>query len=247
MAITQLPTDFVDAVTEQYKYQVTDVGNNEALFDDVSEYTTYGSPFGAHEINTQHKAVNDTITLEESVDAEITKLLNGATILASVTHAESVISAETATTANYATSVTHADHVTRANRATTADSVLSATTASHADNVGKATKLVGAQINGVNFNGASNITIEDNSRLPINKSFLLRSKQALTFSNKVCTISDNRITADSLAEVVFTSNCIDNARKAVISVETSAGAVTITAGRTPQGTLTATIFIRVVD
>lgn len=247
MAITQLPTDFVDAETSQHKYKVTDVGNDEALFEDVSTYTTYGSPFGAHEINAQHKAVNDAIDLEENVDAEIKKLLNGTTILASVTHAESVLSAETATTANYATSVTHADHVTRANSATTADSVLSATTASHADNAGKATKLVGAEINGVNFDGTANITIADSSKLPTSKSFILRAKQALTFTNKVCTISDNRITADSLAKVVFTADCIDNARKALISVDTSNGAVTITAGRTPQGTLTATVFIRVVD
>lgn len=247
MAINHLPTDFVDAVTSQRKYEVTDIGNDEALFDDVSEYTAYGSPFGAHEINTQHKAVNDVIDLEENVDADIKKLLNGTTILASVTHAETVLSAETATTVNYATSVNHADHVTRANSATTADSVLSATTASHADNADKATKLVGAEINGVNFDGTSNITIPDNSKLPTSKSFILRAKQTLTFTNKVCTISDNRITADSLAEVVFTANCIDNARRAVISVETSNGAVTITGGRTPQGTLTATIFIRVVD
>lgn len=247
MAINKLPTDFVDAVTSQRKYEVTDVGNSEALFDDVSEYSVYGSPFGAHEINAQHKAVNDAIDVEESVDAEIKKLLNGTKILASVTHAESVISAETADTANYATSATHADHVARANSATTADSVLSANTASHADNAGKATKLVGAEINGVNFDGTANITIEDSSKLSTSKSFILQAKQALTFTNKVCTISDNRITADSLAEVVFTANCIDNARKAVISVDTSNGAVTIRAGRTPQGTLTATVFIRVVD
>lgn len=215
MAITQLPTDFVDAVTAQHKYQVTDVGNDEALFEDVSTYTTYGSPFGAHEINTQHKAVNDAIDLSESTASDITKLKNGTTIPNDVTSADSVTSATTATNAN---------------EALTASSFSGSPT-----------------INGQTFDGTQDITISDNTKLPTSKSFILRSKQALTFTNKVCTISDNRITADSLAEVVFTSNCIDNARNAVISVETSVGAVTITAGRTPQGTLTATIFIRVVD
>lgn len=215
MAITQLPTDFVDAVTAQHKYQVTDVGNNEALFDDVSVYSVYGSPFGAHEINTQHEAVNDTIDLSESTASDITKLKNGTTIPNEVTSADTATSATTATNAN---------------EALTASSFSGSPT-----------------INGQTFDGTQDITISDNTKLPTSKSFILRSKQALTFTNKVCTISDNRITADSLAEVVFTSNCIDNARNAVISVETSAGAVTITAGRTPQGTLTATIFIRVVD
>lgn len=215
MAITQLPTDFVDAVTSQHKYKVTDVGNDEALFEDVSTYTTYGSPFGAHEINAQHKAVNDAIDLSESTASDIAKLKNGTTIPSSVTSADSVTSATTATTA---------------------DEALSASAFSGSP-----------EINGVEFDGTADITIADSTKLPTSKSFILASKQTLTFTNKVCTISDNRITADSLAEVNFTADCIDYARLAVISVETSNGAVTITAGRTPQGTLKATIFIRVVE
>lgn len=78
------------------------------------------------------------------------------------------------------------------------------------------------------------------------KDFILCNKQALTFSSNICTIQDARITADSLADVYFTSACFIAAQKASVSVETSAGAVTLTAARTPEATLTATIKIRVI-
>ena len=78
------------------------------------------------------------------------------------------------------------------------------------------------------------------------KDFILCNKQNLTFSSNICTISDARITADSLADVYFTSGCLVAAQKAVVSVETSAGAVTLTAARAPESTLTATIKIRVI-
>ena len=214
MAISYLPTDFVDAETLQQKYKVTDVGNGEALFEDVSDYPTDGSYFGANEINNQHQAINDLITLAESTDLALTRLMNGTTVLESVTSADVAQSAETAITANTAT-----------------------TAGQFSDDV---------EINGEVFDGTSNITIVDSSKLSNDSSFILVSKQQLTFTNKVCTLSDSRITANSLANVVFTANCIDNARNAVISVETVNGAVNITAGRTPRGTLTATVYIRVV-
>ena len=70
--------------------------------------------------------------------------------------------------------------------------------------------------------------------------------QTLTFTNKVCEISDARITANSIANVYFTQACMQTAVKAGITVETSAGKVTLTAARTPEATLTASIQIRVV-
>ena len=76
--------------------------------------------------------------------------------------------------------------------------------------------------------------------------FILRNNQTLTFTNNVCEISDARITANSLADVYFTNACIQTAIKANITVETTAGKVTLTASRTPEATLTASIKIRVV-
>lgn len=183
MAITKLPTNYVDAVTSQQKYEVTDVGNNEALFEDVSEYTTDGSYFGASEINKQHKTINDVITVEETVDAEITKIKNGTTVLLHTDEAGSVASATTSTSATKAGSV-------------------------------------------------------DND--------IVINEQTLTFTNKVCVIQNANVTASSLANVIFSRDTIETARKAVISVETSAGAITLTAGRTPSGTIKARIEVRIV-
>ena len=78
------------------------------------------------------------------------------------------------------------------------------------------------------------------------KDFILCNKQTLTFVANICTINDARITADSLADVYFTAGCIAAAEKASIVVETSAGAVTLTAARAPEATLTASIKIRVI-
>ena len=183
MAIAQLPTNFVDAETSQHKYLVTSVGNDEALFEDVSEYSTNGTPFGAHEINEQHRAINDTITLSENTDSDISKIKNGTTVLS------------------------HVDE---------AGSVASATSATHATKAGSV-----------------------NNDIVINE-------QTLTFTNKVCVIQNANVTAKSLANVIFSRDTLDVARKAVISVETSAGAITLTAGRTPSGTIKARINVRVV-
>lgn len=76
--------------------------------------------------------------------------------------------------------------------------------------------------------------------------FVLRNQSLLTFVGTTCTISDERITADSLADVYFTSDTALNAEKAVIDVETYSGRVDLNAGRTPEGDIRASIVIRVV-
>lgn len=77
--------------------------------------------------------------------------------------------------------------------------------------------------------------------------FILLSKGTLTFNaGNICSISDSRITADSLADVYFTDATIATAEKAVITVETYNGRVDLIAGRTPEGTISASIRIRVV-
>lgn len=78
------------------------------------------------------------------------------------------------------------------------------------------------------------------------KTFDLRNQAVLTFVNKICSISDERITPDSLADVYFTSDTKLNAEKAVIDVETYAGRIELTAEREPEGEIKASIVIRVV-
>ncbi|MCM1235995.1 MAG: hypothetical protein NC489_38380 [Ruminococcus flavefaciens] len=80
----------------------------------------------------------------------------------------------------------------------------------------------------------------------VKNDFILINQKALTFTQNVCTINDGRITANSLADVYFTSDSILSAEKAVISVETYDGSVQLTAGRTPESQLKASIRIRVV-
>lgn len=199
MSIVHLPTDYVDGECEFHKYKITDTGDSTAMVEDVTEYTTEGSYFGATEINNTNSTINAVIDLEEANTSSISRVVNGQIVVDS---SEDADEAQTADTIN------------------------------------------GASINGVPFDGSSNIQVSDATKVSKADSFILRSKQALSFANKVCIISDDRITEDSLAEVIFTPACLDDATKSVISVETSDGALTLTAGRTPASTLIATIYIR---
>ena len=70
--------------------------------------------------------------------------------------------------------------------------------------------------------------------------------QTFTFTNLECVITDTKITANSLADVYFTSASIVNAKKAKISVETYNGYLVLTAENAPVGTIAGTIRIRVV-
>lgn len=80
----------------------------------------------------------------------------------------------------------------------------------------------------------------------VENDLVLVNEQALIFTNKICSIQDERITANSLADVYFTADSINVAENAVISVETYNGEVELTAGREPEGTIRASIHIRVV-
>lgn len=76
--------------------------------------------------------------------------------------------------------------------------------------------------------------------------FVLINQQPLNFVQNVATIQDARITADSLADVYFTSDTIDIAQAAGIEVDTLKGGVSLRALRTPMGQIRATITIKVV-
>ena len=80
----------------------------------------------------------------------------------------------------------------------------------------------------------------------IPNNFLLLNQGVLIFSNKIASIQDERITANSLADVYFTSDTLLAAEKAVIAVETYAGRVDLTAEREPDGEIKASIYIKVV-
>lgn len=75
--------------------------------------------------------------------------------------------------------------------------------------------------------------------------FILCNQRTLTFSSGVCQINDARITADSIADVYFTSETIANAESANITVETFANYVRLYKAVDTTGTIVATIRIRV--
>lgn len=112
-------------------------------------------------------------------------------------------------------------------------------------------KKIGSQYGGQEINKA-NETINklidnvEKTKEAIDSVFMLCDKVTLVFNGNTCSIADERITADSLADVYFTSDTALAAEKAVIDVETYAGRVDLTAGRTPDGTIKASIVIRVV-
>ncbi len=111
----------------------------------------------------------------------------------------------------------------------------------------EADKLSSARkINGVDFDGTKDIMIEDDTKLPLDKDFILLNNETLTFVSRVVMIEDEKITADSIADVYFTSDTIDIAEEASISVETQTGRCVLTAIKEPEGTVKASIHIRVV-
>ena len=70
-------------------------------------------------------------------------------------------------------------------------------------------------------------------------------EQTLTFVNKVCTISDSKVTANSLIDVYFTADTITHAEDCVITVDSISGGIRLTAEVQPTQTIKARIRVRV--
>lgn len=71
-------------------------------------------------------------------------------------------------------------------------------------------------------------------------------KQTLAFTNGVCTITDERVTEDSLVDVYFTAESMAVAEVAQIYVDSAAGKIILTANTQPTSTLDAMIRVRVM-
>lgn len=80
----------------------------------------------------------------------------------------------------------------------------------------------------------------------VSNDFILIKQSEIAFTDNVCILLDERITEDSLADVYFTADTMSAAQKASIDVDTYDGYLTLTAGRTPEGVLKASIHVRVV-
>jgi hypothetical protein len=71
------------------------------------------------------------------------------------------------------------------------------------------------------------------------------AKQMLTFVNKSCTITDSRVTSDSLIDVYFTKDSMPAAEAATIYVDSEKGKIVFTAATQPTTALEAIIRVRV--
>ena len=78
----------------------------------------------------------------------------------------------------------------------------------------------------------------------VDKDFIIE-KQTFTFSNNVCKIYNDKITANTLVDVYFTAETIETASKAEIIVDSYDGYIQLTANVTPTGTVQGVIRVRV--
>ena len=106
-------------------------------------------------------------------------------------------------------------------------------------------RVIGSEFGAEQVN-QTNGTVNELIELSKSIDFVLINQQPLNFIQNVATIQDARITADSLADVYFTSDTIDIAQAAGIEVDTLKGGVSLRALRTPVGQIRATITIKVV-
>lgn len=68
----------------------------------------------------------------------------------------------------------------------------------------------------------------------------------LTFSNKVCEVTDAKVTANSLIDVYFTADTIQEAEDCKIVVDSEAGKIKLTAEKQPSKTIKAVFRVRVI-
>lgn len=72
-------------------------------------------------------------------------------------------------------------------------------------------------------------------------------EQTLTFINKVCEITDTKVTANSLIDVYFTADTIQEAEDCKVYVDSSAGKITLTCETQPTNTIKAVLRVRVIE
>lgn len=71
-------------------------------------------------------------------------------------------------------------------------------------------------------------------------------EQVLNFTDKICTITDEKVLSTSLVDVYFTSDTIEAATEASITVETDTGKIVLTAQKQPTSTIKAAMKVRIM-
>lgn len=78
----------------------------------------------------------------------------------------------------------------------------------------------------------------------VDKDYVIPERE-LIFTNKVCTIPDEKVTANSLIDVYFTAATIAEAEDCQIVVDSTAGNIILTSVKQPASTIRAAIRVRV--
>lgn len=71
-------------------------------------------------------------------------------------------------------------------------------------------------------------------------------EQEMIFTDKTCTINDEKVLSTSLVDVYFTSDTIEEATESGISVETHTGKIVLTAQKQPVSTIKAAMKVRIM-
>ena len=97
------------------------------------------------------------------------------------------------------------------------------------------------------YKSSADKTVNDSTSLVndyVDKDFIIE-KQVLTFTDNICKINNEKITANTLVDVYFTAETIETASKAEIYVDSYNGYIQLTANVTPTGKIEAIIRVRV--
>lgn len=97
------------------------------------------------------------------------------------------------------------------------------------------------------YKSSADKTVNDSTELVndyVDKDFVIE-KQVLTFTDNICKINNEKITANTLVDVYFTAETIETASKAEIYVDSYNGYIQLTANVTPTGSIEAIMRVRV--
>lgn len=231
--MTKLKADYQDTIVNGKRKYIRTVNQDSTVsFENVTDYIRAEFEVNASILNATNRTVNDVITQEENTEDQDEE--NNTTLDNMVSGSQIVGKANTSTNATNASNADTADTADSVERADYAESVTTATTATYANSVTSATRADSATI----ATRATSATTAQSA----NNDFILVNKQALSFTNRTCTIYDNRITANSIADIYYENPAYEK----MITAEVSSIRLTLTADSVPTGSVIATIKIRTV-
>lgn len=231
--MTKLKADYQDTIVNGKRKYIRTVNQDSTVsFENASDYIRPEFEVNASILNAINRTVNDVITQEENTEDQDDE--NNTTLDNMVSGSQIVGKANTSTNATNASNADTADTADSVERADYAESVTTATTATYANSVTSATRADSA----TTATRATSATTAQSA----NNDFILINKQDLSFTNRTCTIYDNRITANSIADIYYENPVYEK----MITAEVSSIRLTLTADSVPTGSVIATIKIRTV-